>query len=396
MRSITAATLVVVVLLFIAAGASDAQGLFSAAHDPLAGEKLFTSKGCAQCHAIAGKGGRIGPDLTGTTRARTFYDLAASLWNHAPTMSARIRAAGGERPRLDARELGDLVAYLYALDYFGGRGNAATGRRLFADKQCASCHGPMGTGTDSGPDLGTLKQHASPIGIATAMWNHAPKMADVMRRRGIARPTFAPGELDHVIAYLQSVAPKTSVGRVYVLPGRAVDGRRVFLERRCVECHVIVSTAGDERPNLVERVGHRSLVDFAAAMWNKAPVMQEALAAKSMTPPRLRPDEMADVVAYLYSVRYFRAAGDPRRGVLLAVNKGCLDCHALYGEPGKPASDLTTAKDLDAPAGVLAALWNHSLIDDRRPDRDRRPWPTFRGEEMADLTAYLRTLKRAP
>ena len=394
MKPIIAAPLAVVVLLFIAAGASDAQGLFSAAHDPVAGEKLFTSKGCAQCHAIAGKGGRIGPDLARTTRARTFYDLAASLWNHAPKMSARIRAAGGERPRLDARELGDLAAYLYSLDYFGGEGNAAAGRRLFTDKQCAGCHGPTGQGTDAGPDLGTLKQHASPIGIATAMWNHAPKMVDVMRRRGIARPTFAPGELNHLIAYLQSVAPKTSLGRVYVLPGRALDGRRVFLDRRCVECHAIVSTAGDERPNLVERVGHQSLVDFAAAMWNKAPAMEEAMGAKGMTPPRLRPDEMADLVAYLYSVRYFRAAGDPRRGVLLAVNKGCLDCHALYGEPGKPASDLTKAKDLDAPAGVLAALWNHSLIDDPRPGRERRPWPTFRGEEMADLMAYLRTLAR--
>ena len=42
----------------------------------------------------------------------------------------------------------------------------------------------------------------------------------------------------------------------------------------------------------------------------------------------------------------------------------------------------------------LAALWNHSLIDDPRPGRERRPWPTFRGEEMADLMAYLRTLAR--
>jgi hypothetical protein len=45
---------------------------------------------------------------------------------------------------------------------------------------------------------------------------------------------------------------------------------------------------------------------------------------------------------------------------------------------------------------VLAALWNHSLIDDPRPGGERRPWPMFGGEEMADLTAYLRTLKRAP
>ncbi len=392
---ILAPVLLAVVVLFMPT-AADAQGLFSTAHDPVAGEKLFTARGCVGCHAVAGTGGRVGPDLARTARPRTFFDLAAALWNHAPKMSARLRERGGERPRLDARELGDLTAYLYTLDYFDRKGDAGAGRRLFADKRCATCHGPTGRGTDAGPDLGTLKQHASPIALATAMWNHAPKMAEAMRARGVPRPTFAPGELNDLIAYLRSAAPKPLLARVYVLPGRALDGRRVFLERRCVECHAIVSTAGDERPSLVERVGHTSLVDFAAAMWNKAPAMQEALAAKNATPPRLRPDEMADIVAYLYSVRYFRVSGDPRRGVILAVNKGCLDCHALYGERGKPASDLTLGKEIDAPAGVLAALWNHALIDDPRPARERRPWPTFTGPEMADLMAYLRTVKRAP
>jgi len=45
--------------------------------------------------------------------------------------------------------------------------------------------------------------------------------------------------------------------------------------------------------------------------------------------------------------------------------------------------------------GVLAALWKHAIIDDPRPLKERR-WPTLRGEDMADLVAYLRTLKRAP
>jgi cytochrome c2 len=371
-----------------------AQGLFSGQHDPLAGEKLFTARGCTACHAVAGKGGRVGPDLARTTRPRTFFDLGAALWNHAPTMAARARERGATRPRLDAREVGDIAAYLYTLSYFDPKGDAAAGRRLFTDKQCASCHGATGQGTDAGPDLTALKRFASPIALATAMWNHAPRMAEVMKARGIPRPTFKPGELNHLIAYLQSAVPQAPLGQVYVLPGRALDGRRVFIERRCAECHTLVTTAGDERPNLVERVGTRSLVDFAAAMWNKAPAMQQAATTRGVALPRLRPDETADIVAYLYAVQYFRASGDPRRGVLTAVNRGCLDCHALFGERGKPASDLTTFKDVDSAPAVLAALWNHSLIDDPRPPRDRRPWPTFRGEDMADLMAYLRTLKR--
>lgn len=395
MRTIVA-TLAAAAWLAAAAGSAPAQGLFSTAHDPLAGEKLFASKGCAGCHAIEGKGGKVGPDLARAARPRTFFDLAASLWNHAPAMSAKIRRSGAARPHLDAREIGDLAAYLYTLSYFDPKGNVAAGKRLFSDKQCASCHAIGGKGATVGPDLASLSQHASPIALATAMWNHAPRMAEVMKARGIKRPSFAPGELRDLLAYVQSASPRTALGQIYVLPGRAVDGRRVFVERHCADCHALVTTAGDERPNLVERVGARSLVDFAAAMWNKAPAMQEAMAAKRIAPPQLRPDEMADLVAYLYSVRYFRGSGDARRGVLLAVNKGCLDCHALYGERGKPAGDLTLGRDIDTPAGVLAALWNHTLIDDPRPAAARRPWPSFTGPEMADLMAYLRTVKRAP
>lgn len=390
-----AVVLLVAVLLVIAAGAAQAQGLFSTAHDPVAGEKLFEAKGCVGCHAVAGKGGRVGPDLARSARPRTFFDLAAALWNHAPKMAARMQQSGVERPHLDAREVGDLAAYLYTLDYFDPKGNVAAGRKLFIDKQCAACHAIDGKGADIGPDLGTAKVHASPIVLAAAMWNHSPKMTEVMKARGIARPTFKPTELRDLIAYLHSVSPRPMLGQFYILPGRAQDGRRVFIERRCVECHALVKTAGDERPNLVERVGSRSLLDFAAAMWNKAPAMQEALAAKNIPVPQLRPDEMADLVAYFYSVRYFAGSGDPRRGVILAANKGCLECHALAGERGKPASDLTTAKDIDAPAGVLAALWNHALLDDPRPERNRR-WSTFNGQEMADLLAYLRSLKRTP
>jgi hypothetical protein len=124
--------------------------------------------------------------------------------------------------------------------------------------------------------------------------------------------------------------------------------------------------------------------------------MQQAMQSRlAGTVPELRPQEMADIVAFLYAARYFRQAGDPRKGVIAATNKGCLNCHGLYGERGKVASDLTTATVIDTPAGVLSALWNHSFIADPRVERDRTPWPVFRGEDIADLVAYLRSLKRA-
>jgi hypothetical protein len=43
---------------------------------------------------------------------------------------------------------------------------------------------------------------------------------------------------------------------------------------------------------------------------------------------------------------------------------------------------------------VLSALWNPRFIGNPQAEHIRTPRPTFRGEEMANLVAYLRSLKR--
>jgi mono/diheme cytochrome c family protein len=383
---------VVALVVLLAAGVCAAQPLFSPAQDPVAGERLFSAKGCASCHAVNGVGGKVGPDLGRVARPRTFFDLAAGLWNHTPKMAERMRHAGIARARLDARETGALAAYLYTLNYFDRPGKTMAGLRVFTAKRCAECHAIGGKGSGAGPDLGTMGAYASPIAIAAAMWNHGPRMTMAMTARGVPRPTFEGSELLDLVAYLKAASPRPKRTELYVLPGSATNGRLLFADKRCVVCHPIVRRGDDEGPDLVEGQAHKSLTEFAAAMWNKAPAMLRAMEARQIAAPTLRPDEMADIVAYLYSVRYFRQSGRPREGVLLAVNKGCLDCHGLYGEKGKTASDLDRGRSIDTPAGALAALWNHSFIDDPRPERERRPWPTFRADEMADLMAYLRSI----
>jgi mono/diheme cytochrome c family protein len=103
---------------------------------------------------------------------------------------------------------------------------------------------------------------------------------------------------------------------------------------------------------------------------------------------------MADLVAYLDSVQYFAVSGEARRGREVARAKGCLGCHSVRGEGGKAASDLARARDLDSPTGVIAGLWNHSFVTERRPGDAKSPWLEIRAQEMADLAAFLQTLGR--
>ena len=382
---------VVLLLLTGLPGVTFAQPLFTAAQDPLAGSRVFGAKGCVKCHSVNGVGGKVGPDLGRIPRPRSFYDLSAAMWNHLPRMVERMRQLGIVRPRLDSQETADLIAFLYTLNYFDPPGNVEAGRKLFLQKKCVVCHQVDGMGGVVGPNLDFLRQFGSPILIAAELWNHGPAMAEAMRARGIERPTFKDSELRDLIGYLKSASRVQTEEPLYVLPGRADEGRRLFVEKRCIECHSVRGQGGKVGPDLAERELHRSLTQFAAAMWNKAPAMMREMKARGITVPRLDAREMADLVAYLYAVRYFAEPGSVQNGAKVATARGCLTCHALHGERGKVASDLTRSKGLDSPAAAISALWNHSLLTEDKA-QPKVAWAQFSPEEMASLVAWLQSI----
>ncbi|HEY7254607.1 MAG TPA: cytochrome c [Methylomirabilota bacterium] len=307
-----------------------------------------------------------------------------------------MKELGLARPKLDAREAGDLIGFLYTLNYFDPPGNVAAGQRLFAQKKCIACHQVGGTGGGVGPKLDSLKAFASPMYLAAAMWNHGPAMAEAMKRQSIERPTLTAQELRDLSAFLSPASGRPSEGPLYVLPGRPELGRELFAERGCVQCHKVGGAGGSVGPDLVALGVRRTPLEFAATIWNKAPAMLKAMASESVTVPQLKPEEMADIVAYLYSVRYFASGGSIPRGWVVATNKGCLNCHGVYGERGKPASDLTRAKGLDSSAGVIAALWNHALVTPTIAGK-KMSWPSFNSDEMANLVTLLQGIQsRAP
>jgi mono/diheme cytochrome c family protein len=384
---------VVAALLLGSLGAAWAQPVFSPSQDPLAGARIFGAKGCVKCHSINGVGGKVGPDLARALKPRSFYDVATEMWNHLPRMAGRMKQLGITRPQLTAQEAGDLVGFLYTLNYFDPPGNTAAGRQLFSEKKCIVCHQVGGTGGVVGPNLDSLKQFASPIYVASAMWNHGPAMAEVMKAKGVERPTFTTQELRDLIAFLAPATGGAPEGPLYVLPGRPEIGRELFVEKKCVQCHSVGGVGGKVGPDLVGLGVRRSPVEFAATIWNKAPAMMIEMAKRGITVPQLRPEDMADLVAYLYSVRYFASGGSVPKGWVVASNKGCLHCHAVSGERGKPASDLTRAKGLDSSAAVLAALWNHTLVTPVVAGQ-RLEWPMLKADEMAALVTLLESISQ--
>ncbi len=386
------AGLITAAFLLMSAQAAGAQAGGDLTQNPLAGAQVFGAKGCVKCHSVNGLGGTVGPDLGRIARRRSFHELAATMWNHLPEMGARMLEYEIERPQMSPREAADLIAFLFTLDYFDPPGDVEVGRHLFTEKKCVVCHQVGVYGGVIGPSLDHLSQFGSPILVAAAMWNHGPAMSDLMRARGIERPTFGGTELNDLIAYLESVSAAPLDGPLYVLPGSAEEGRVVFIERQCRECHAVRGVGGRVGPELAARGDTRGLTEFAAAMWNKAPGMTEAMRVRGIEIPQLGGGEMADLVAYLYSVQYFADRGDPDVGHRALAAKGCLRCHSLNGAGGDDASDLAQTVGLDSPAAVMASLWNHSILMETGGAGPQADWVRLDPEEMADIMAFLEAM----
>ena len=377
-------------VLFVVAPAF-AQSLPRPIQDPLAGSRVFGVRGCVKCHAVSGVGGKIGPDLGRIQHPRSLEDLAAAMWNHLPHMAERMQQLGIDRPQLSPRKTGDLIAFLFSVNYFAPPGDLAAGRRLFREKRCIVCHQVAGTGGAVGPNLDFLGQYATPIFVAAATWNHGPAMAQAMRVRAIQRPTFTGSELGDLIAYLRSASPGPADMPLHLLPGRGEEGQRLFVEKRCVECH---GQQGSRiGPVLAGRGVQRSLIQFAAALWNKGPAMAEAMKLRGISLPPLQADEMADLVAYLDVVQYFAPPGDPRRGWRVLADKGCLNCHSVSVRDTEVPLNLARMKGLESPAAITSVLWNHALVK-ARTGGQADVWSPCRPEEIADLMALLGSIQR--
>jgi mono/diheme cytochrome c family protein len=153
-----------------------------------AGQALFQSKGCAGCHT-----GKMA--LENRLRNRTLTEIAVDMWNHEPEMKQPPPALAPEEMRL-------IVGYVWARQYFSGSGSAERGKRIFAEQKCATCHE---SGSGGAPKLAQGKDAYNDITMISALWDHGPRMLELMTQQKLAWPRFTAQQMSDVIAYLNSL-----------------------------------------------------------------------------------------------------------------------------------------------------------------------------------------------
>lgn len=358
--------------------------------DPLAGGRLFIEKGCARCHSIFGEGGTGGPDLGKSKIDRGFLELAGVMWNHSPRMDEEFGHQKIERPRFTEEEMAKIIAFVYFLNYFDSPGDPEHGRALFVEKGCRQCHAVGGAGGRIAPPLDRYSRYPSPVYISTAMWNAGVRMAESMKRLGVPRPIFKPGDVRDILAYIHGAADRqVDAGRVYLPPGNPRHGARLFRERHCIDCHAIRGTGWSAGPNLSRRQLHGSLSTIAGFQWNHGPAMWEMMQGRGLPVPEFTAPEMSDIVAYLYFIQYVEEPGDPASGKELFAEKGCSTCHATTTAAPSEGPRVADMEVFTTPAAVIAAMWNHASEMEQLTWEKNIVWPTMQGSEMADLIAFL-------
>ncbi len=356
---------------------------------PLHGRLVFEQKNCNQCHAISGAGGSTGPDLVKTFFRGSFLDLGAMLWNHIPDMLVEYKSQKLVSPKYTDEEVANLISYLYYLRYLGVPGDVSRGEKLIEEKNCVKCHVSGQNGVDVGPEFDRIKMYASPLELAQALWNHEPTMVETMRRLNIPRPSFTGQEISDLSAYVRAASRSPQTDRIYVSPGSPLDGAKVYTAKGCGSCH---SNRQSGAPSLASLSLHKSAAEIGGMMWNHGEQMFEKMQDGAIAWPIFEGKEMADLIAFLYFIKFVEPPGNAAIGKTFFLEKNCGTCHSIRGVGGSIGPDLAQGTSHRTNIGILTAMLNHSETMSEALLVKGESWPLLSGREMRDIFAYLKSV----
>jgi cytochrome c2 len=366
------------------------QAALSVRGDPASGSRIFIERGCERCHSIWGNGGTLGPDFAVAGTGRSLQQLAGLFWNHTPRMIETVRRRGLPWPTFTEAELADLISYIYYVKLFDRPGDPGLGERWFREKRCGECHSLGGRGGRIGPALDSYARYIAPIVLAEGMWNSGAMMQTRQAALGTATPVFVGRELADIQAYIRQASSLRPRDVVMLEPPNPDAGRRLFAAKGCAHCHGAAGSGSASGPDLRAATQRLQVSEIAGRLWNHSAQMAAAMRARSILFPRFQGTEMADVIAYLYYLRFYETGGNTSAGELVFTRKGCATCHAEGGQAIGPA--LAGSVAARTPLALATAMWNHAPAMYDRTRMERVEWPRFEGEEMRDLSAYLQQL----
>ncbi len=398
------------------------------------GEVRFRQMMCTTCHSLAvtraGEtkmiGGEIGPELTKV--GSKVNDEWLVSWLRNP--NSYLEHCNMPRYSWSDEDLYKVSQYVMnkltdsdLLSNVPQLGAATdedvkTGKRLFTEKGCASCHSLNGAGTqkDFGPDLTALgAKNASELEFGKAKIDRnlvsyvQAKLQDPVAVNPAARmPQYSwnQADLDAVTtALLSQTGPaQTSALQHLVVPKKdaafqAVGAfAEVYVRYKCYACHRFNGYGGTLAPDLSyegSRAQKKWIADFLKNPQTIRPTLilrmpqfnmsdkDAAIAAEYLSMAVQKPEVDPESV----DARQFTPAMVSMGKQLYEVKYQCQACHTIGSSGGYVGPNLNNAGNWLTPAWIEAWLRNPQAL---QPDTIE-PRRNFTNEEIRALTAYLMT-----
>ncbi|HET6929427.1 MAG TPA: c-type cytochrome [Candidatus Acidoferrum sp.] len=399
------------------------------------GEVRFRQMMCTTCHPVAvtrgGEtkliGGNIAPELTRVGSKVSEEWLIAWLRNPqaylAHTSMPRYGWSDEDLYKVSQYVMNKLTDsdLLTTVPQLGAASDeeVQTGKRLFTDKGCVSCHS-LGGGTqkDFGPDLTALGgKNASELEFGKAKIDRnlvsyiQTKLQDPLSVNPAARMpqyTWNQADLDAVTTALlsQTGAAQTSSLQNLVVPKTVANFQavgafaEVFERYKCSACHRFNGYGGTLAPDLSyegSRAQKKWIADFLKNPQTIRPTLilrmpqfnmpdkDAAVAAEYLSLAVQKPDVNPESV----DTRQFTPGMVSLGKQLYEVKYQCQSCHTIGSGGGYVGPNLNNAGNWLTPAWIEAWLRDPQALQPGtiEPRRD------FTEEEIRALTAYLMTLR---
>ena len=155
-------------------------------------------------------------------------------------------------------------------------------------------------------------------------------------------------------------------------------------------CHSVGGQGGNLGPELgPDQDIPLTTAQFASVMWNHAPTMLKKATGKGIPPSQLEAKDMADLLAFLTSLRYFEPSGSALLGQKVFAERGCAACHGTLGEGSKMGPALRRQTEAYTTVSFTTALWRHGpkMLD--RVQESGMPWPELKPTDVGNLVSFL-------
>lgn len=399
-----------------------------AAHDdvgagflPARGARLATERGCQGCHVIDGKGGLLGPDLTGEGgKAPSQFNFthvageearSTSVWLAAHFLEPAKVSPGSVMPAVrDPRHADALTAYMLSLrpkqsGVVGATVREEASQRSGAElygSYCSACHGPAGQGSRvAGITTPSLN---NPDTLAVASDDYLRRIIE-SGRSGTRMPAWgeghgnlAPAEIDRIVSYIRSW--ETAGPRVGDIRAAEGDARRghAYYTGLCAGCHGDAGQGG-----VGNALRPATFLAIADDRFLAETILQGRPGTAMPSWKHLSADAISDILAYMRTWQAEPPDYGEVMGAMLRVptstNVGygralyaqnCQSCHGAHAVGGIGPS---LASD-----DFLRSVDNRYLyraITEGRPTTAMPAWRHLSADDIGSLITYLRSLQRS-